>query len=645
MCGIVGILDPISGVSPARADLQRMNDALVHRGPDGDGLFLDPGIGLGHRRLAIIDVGKGHQPLFNENGSVVVVFNGEIYNYRELTRELTALGHVFATDSDTEVLVHGWEEWGPACVERLQGMFAFALWDRRQQTLFLARDRVGIKPLHYARLPSGKLLFGSELKALLTHPEMTRDLDPCAVEDYFAFGFIPDPRTLLRDARKLPPGHTLLLGPDGHGEPQRYWDLRFSDDGPRDETAAIDMLQGRLDASVGAHMVSDVPLGAFLSGGVDSSSVVAAMARHSEQPVHTCSIRFGDPAFDESPHAQQVANLIGTHHRVESVDIDDLDLIDRLPALYDEPFADSSALPTTRLCEIARRSVTVALSGDGGDEAFAGYGWYAGHAARERLRRRLPKALRGPVFGSIATVLGEVDGPGRRARWARSWQRVADGGHAGYAASTMITTASQRNALYSPALKRELAGYRADTVVADHARRADTDDPLALAQFIDFQLYLPGDILTKVDRASMAHSLEVRVPLLDHKLLEWAATLPASLKLHRGEGKYLLKKAAERRLPNEILYRRKMGFSIPLADWFRGPLRPRAEAMAESDVLLESGLIRAESVSELVRAHMAGQADHSTCLWALLMFDGSLRGLYPTAAEESTESLGTGVSA
>ncbi|WP_067561423.1 XrtA/PEP-CTERM system amidotransferase [Halofilum ochraceum] len=627
MCGIVGILDPVTGARPARMDLQRMNDALVHRGPDGEGLFLDSGIGLGHRRLAIIDVDRGHQPLFNEDGSVVVVFNGEIYNYRELTRELTARGHVFATDSDTEVLVHGWEEWGPACVQRLQGMFAFALWDRRQQVLFLARDRVGIKPLHYARLPSGRMVFGSELKALLAHPEMTRDLDPRAFEDYLAFGFIPDPRTLLRDARKLPPGHTLLLGPDGRGEPRRYWDLHFSDNGPSAETTAVNMLQERLDASVGAHMIADVPLGAFLSGGVDSSSVVAAMARHSEQPVHTCSIRFGDPAFDESAHAQQVADLIGAEHRVESVDIDDLDRIDRLPSLYDEPFADSSALPTTRLCEIARRSVTVALSGDGGDEAFAGYGWYAGHAARERVRRWLPAPLRGPVFGAIANAIGDADGSGRRASWARGWQRIADGGHAGYAASTMITTARQRDTLFSPALKRELAGYRADTVVADHARRADTDDPLALAQFIDFQLYLPGDILTKVDRASMANSLEVRVPLLDHKLLEWAATLPASLKLHRGEGKYVLKKAAERRLPKEILYRRKMGLSIPLADWFRGALRTRAEALAESEVLLGSGLIQAEGVAELVRAHMAREADHSTLLWALLMLDGSLRGL------------------
>lgn len=642
MCGIVGILDPVTGATPARVNLQGMNDALVHRGPDGDGLFLAPGVGLGHRRLAIIDVDKGHQPLFNEDGSVVVVFNGEIYNYRELTRELVARGHVFATDSDTEVLVHGWEEWGTGCVERLQGMFAFALWDRRQQTLFLARDRVGIKPLHYARLPSGRLLFGSELKSLLAHPEMTRDLEPRAVEDYFAFGFIPDPRTLLRDARKLPPGHTLLLGPDGHGEPRRYWDLRFSDDGPRDESTAVDMLQERLDTSVEAHMIADVPLGAFLSGGVDSSSVVAAMARHSERPVHTCSIRFGNPVFDESLHAQQVADLVGAEHRVESVDIDDLDLIARLPALYDEPFADSSALPTTRLCGIARRSVTVALSGDGGDEAFAGYGWYAGHATRERLRRRVPAPLRGPVFGAIAATLGDADGPGRRARWARGWQRVAEGGSAGFTASTMITTASQRDALYSPALKRELAGYRAETVVADHARRADTDDPLALAQFIDFQLYLPGDILTKVDRASMAHSLEVRVPLLDHRLLEWAATLPASLKLQDGEGKYVLKKAAERRLPKEILYRRKMGFSIPLAEWFRGPLRPRAEALAESDVLLDSGLIRAEAVAGLVRAHVAGQADHSTLLWALLMFDGSLRALYRTAEEESRASLRDG---
>jgi asparagine synthase (glutamine-hydrolysing) len=639
MCGIVGILEPATGLTPARADLQRMNDALVHRGPDGEGLFLEQGIGLGHRRLAIIDVAAGHQPLFNEDESVAVVFNGEIYNFRELTRELTARGHVFATHCDTEVLVHGWEEWGPELVDHLQGMFAFALWDRREHTLFLARDRIGIKPLYYARLASGTLLFGSELKALLAHPAMARDLDPLAVEDYFAFGFIPDPRTLLRDARKLPPGHTLLLTPDGSGEPQRYWDLRFSDEGPRDEATAIDVLTERLDTTVGAHMISDVPLGAFLSGGVDSSSVVASMTRHSARPVHTCSIRFGDPAFDESAHAQKVAHLVGAHHRVESVDIDDFSLIGRLPALYDEPFADSSALPTYRLCEIARGSVTVALSGDGGDEGFAGYGWYAGHVARERLHNCLPAPLRGPVFGAVAKALGGEDAPGRRGRWARSWNRVRAGGWAGYAASTMITSTAQRNTLFSPALKRALGGYRADMVVAAHAERADTDDPLALAQFIDCQLYLPGDILTKVDRASMAHSLEVRVPLLDHKLLEWAATLPASLKLHGGEGKYLLKKAAERRLPKEILYRRKMGFSIPLAAWFRGPLREHAEALEHSEALLGSGFIRPEAVSELVRAHASGRADHSTLLWALIMFEGSLKRFYEHVNADTPASI------
>ena len=426
MCGIVGIFDTRARRDVPRALVERMNETVRHRGPDGSGVHLEPGVGLGHRRLSIIDLATGQQPLYNEDGSVCVVFNGEIYNFQSLIPELVRLGHTFRTKSDTEVIVHAWEAWGEACVDRLRGMFAFALWDRNRETLFLARDRLGVKPLYYAVLPDGMLLFGSELKALLAHGGLARELDPHAVEEYFALGYIPEPRTIFASAAKLPPAHTLTVR---RGEPvpppKEYWDVRFTVDSRLGEQEACAELIGRLEESVRLRMIADVPLGAFLSGGVDSSAVVATMATVSADPVNTCSIAFSDPAFDESAYAKQVADRYRTRHFVDRVESDDFDLIDRLAAVYDEPYADSSAIPTYRVCELARRHVTVALSGDGGDESFGGYRRYRLHLMEEKLRGPLPLAVRRPVFGLLGRLYPKADWAPRVFRAKTTFEALA----------------------------------------------------------------------------------------------------------------------------------------------------------------------------------------------------------------------------
>ena len=500
MCGITGIVDLKGKREIPRALLSRMNQTQAHRGPDADGLHLEPGVGLGHRRLSIIDLATGQQPLFNEDGSVVVVFNGEIYNYQALIPELTALGHVFRTKSDTEVIVHAWEAWGEACVERFRGMFAFALWDRNRETLFLARDRLGVKPLYYAVLGDGQLIFGSELKSLAAHPGLARELDPLAIEDYFAFGYVPEPRTVYRMARKLAPAHTLTLRRgQPAATPREYWDVRFTLDNPIGESDAQAELVERLRESVRLRMISEVPLGAFLSGGVDSSAVVATMAGVSEQPVNTCSISFSDPAFDESRYAREVAARYRTRHFVDNVDSDDFGLVDELARTYDEPYADSSAIPTYRVCQLARRHVTVALSGDGGDESFGGYRRYRFHAMEERLRGMLPLALRRPAFGLLGRVYPKADWAPQVFRAKTTFQALARSSVEAYFHSVSFLANDMRERLYSNAFKAELGGYNAVEVFHRHAARANTEDALGLVQYLDLKTYLVGDINTKVD--------------------------------------------------------------------------------------------------------------------------------------------------
>ncbi len=634
MCGLTGIFDTRAARDIDRGALARMHASQRHRGPDEGAMHVEPGLGLGHERLSIIDVATGQQPLWNEDHTVCVIFNGEIYNYQELIPELVALGHTFRTKSDTEVIVHAWEAWGERSVERFRGMFAYALWDRNRSTLFLARDRLGVKPMHYALLPDGRLLFGSELKSLMAHGGLARDIDPCAVEEYFALGYVAEPRTIFRGAMKLPPAHTLAIR---RGEPlpapREYWDVRFTLDNPMSVDDACAELTHRLEQSVRLRMISEVPLGAFLSGGVDSSAVVATMAGLSATPVETCSIGFRERAFDESRYAEEVAKRYGTHHRAQIVESDDFDLIDKLAGIYDEPYADSSAIPTWRVCKLARENVTVALSGDGGDESFGGYRRYRLHAMEERVRSALPLALRRPAFGFLGSAYPKLDWAPRVLRAKTTFQAMARSSVEAYFHSMSLIAAPMRARLFSERMTRDLAGYRAQDVFERHARNAGTDDSLALVQYLDLKTYLVGDINTKVDRASMAHSLEVREPLMDHPLIEWLASLPSSLKLNGGEGKFLLKKAMEPKLPHDLLYRPKMGFAVPLARWFRGPLRERVRGAVLGPRLAETGHFDAATLRELVDAHQSGVRDYSAPLWSLLMFDAFVRNALEGSAE------------
>lgn len=645
MCGIVGIFDTRGWRPIHRTLLERMNEAQHHRGPDEGGLHIEPGLGLGHRRLSIIDLSSGQQPLYNEDESIVVVYNGEIYNYQKLMQDLIAKGHHFRTRCDTEVIVHAWEEWGETCVKHFRGMFAFALWDRNTQTLFLARDRLGIKPLYYACLPNGYLLFASELKALLHHPGLPREIEPRAVEDYFAYGYIPEPKTIFQHAFKLPPGHTLTVNQvTSPPAPRAYWDVPFEPLRGLSEREAEHELIERLREAVRIRLIAEVPLGAFLSGGVDSSAVVAMMVGLSNEPVNTCSIAFGDAAFNEAGYAAKVADRYRTNHSVEEVDPQDFELVDKLAGVYDEPYADSSAMPTYRVCELARRQVVVALSGDGGDENFAGYRRYRWHVYEECMRSFLPTALRRPFIGALAAIYPKADWAPKVLRAKSTLESIARDSIAGYFHSVSLLGDSLRQRLFSKEFRQALQGYEATEVLREHARRAPPDHPLSLVQYLDMKTYLPDDILTKVDRASMAHALEVRVPVLDHEFVEWVSGLSPQLKLRGREGKYIFKKALEPFLPKTVLYRDKMGFAVPLASWFRGPLKARVQKALLGPTLAETGFFNQRFLKHLVDQHQAGLRDYSAPLWSLLMFEAFLRNL-STAQMASDTAFPASVSA
>ena len=519
MCGLAGIVSSQQG-HPDERTLLAMRDVQWHRGPDQAGVYVGEGVGLGHRRLSIIDLEHGQQPMVDDKAGLALIYNGELYNFMALRVELEALGTVFVSHSDTEVLLRAWQHWGEACLPRLVGIFAFAVWNKRTQRIFLARDQIGVKPLYYGFTTAGDLVFASELKGLLAHPDVERKLDPQALEDYLAFGYVPDPKSIYQGIFKLPPGHWLSWRA---GEPlpaaRQYWDVPFKLDTQLGESEAAAKLRTLLDDAVASQMVADVPLGAFLSGGVDSSAVVASMSRVAPEPVNTCSIGFDHSGFDETAYARQVAEHLHTKHFEERVSSQDDDLLDMLAGIYDEPFADSSALPTWRVCQLARKHVTVALSGDGGDENFAGYRRYRLHAWESSLRAGLPLALRKPLFGLLGKIYPKADWAPRPLRAKTTLQALACDNVEAYFHSVSITSAAMRQQLYSASFKRELQGYSALSVFRTHAQHAPTDQPLLLAQYLDLKTWLPGDILTKVDRASMAHSLEVRVPLLDHRLV------------------------------------------------------------------------------------------------------------------------------
>lgn len=629
MCGIAGIfhLDTPKPVDPARVTM--MTDVLAHRGPDGSGVWTAPGVGLGHRRLSIIDLGGGAQPMISEDGRIAVTYNGEIYNFAELRTELQALGHLFRTDSDTEVILHGWRQWGAQCLQRFHGMFAFALFDSGRQCLFLARDRLGVKPLHHARLSDGSLIFASELKGLLAHPLLRRAPDVRAVEDFLGLGYVPDDSCIVAGVEKLPAGHYLLLERGkGMAAPICWWDVDFSRRASGSARALEEELTERLRQAVRSRMVADVPLGAFLSGGVDSSSVVALMAEASTQAVKTCSIGFDQADLDETRHADQVAARFATDHRKRIVAADDFALADRLADAFDEPFADASALPTYRVCELARETVTVALSGDGADEAFAGYRRHRFQHAEERMRGFLPGALRTHILGGLGAIYPKADWAPRPLRAKSTLLGLARSGEEAYALAVGVTTPALRQRLYADETRRLLDGHRAEARIEAAMRGAPAREPLDRAQYADLKIWLPGDILTKVDRTSMAVSLEAREPLLDHRLIEFAASLPVSMRLRGGEGKWLMKRAMRRYLPDDILYRRKMGFVTPISAWFRGALSSEAERIARGAALAETGWFDRVALENIVRAHLSGRSDHGRLLWQLMMLDKSLTRLF-----------------
>ena len=636
MCGIAGLFHTQvpKPVDPAR--VEAMADTLAHRGPDGSGVWTAPGIGLGHRRLSIIDLSDAAaQPMLTADGQVAISYNGEIYNYRELRAELEAKGHVFRTESDTEVILVAWRQLGPDCLTKLHGMFALAIYDSGRDALFLARDRLGVKPLFWTLLPDGGLAFASELKALLAHPLLRRAPSVQAVEDFLAFGYVPDDAAIVEGVAKLPAGHYLLVERGRPvPKPVRWWDVDFANPVDKPLKALEEEMAERLRAAVRSRLVADVPLGAFLSGGVDSSAVVAFMAEASREAVQTCSIGFDEADHDETAHAARVAELFHTRHRTRIVAAADFGLIGTLAEAFDEPFADASALATYRVAELAREAVKVSLSGDGADEALAGYRRYRLFCAEERFRRAMPQPV-ARALGRLGDAWPKLD---RAPQWLRaktSLQAMGQGSGEAYARAVGATPPEIRQALYGADFARALQGHRAEDRYVHAYEGAPARDPLSRAQYADLMIWLPGDILTKVDRASMAVSLEAREPLLDHRLVEFAARLPARMRLRGGSGKWLMKRALRGRLPDDILHRRKMGFVTPVGAWFRGPLAGEAAAIAHGSALAETGWFDTAILARLADEHRRGRTDHGRLLWQLLMLDKSLQRLFGLGARSS----------
>lgn len=618
MCGICGIYN-LTGAPVERERLGRMNDTMIHRGPDGAGLFVDGAVGLGHRRLAIIDLHTGEQPMATDDGRLQVVFNGEIYNFRELKQELEALGHRFRTHSDTEVILHGYRQWGEAVVDRLRGMFAIALWDALNRSLLLVRDRLGKKPLYY-HFDGSRLVFGSEMKALLVDETLPRTLDPAAVDAYCSFGYVPSPMSIFKEIRKLPPAHLAVVSPGGLSL-RRYWDLDMNRE-PEEvpEARALEELRDVFDEAVRLRMISDVPLGAFLSGGVDSSAVVASMSLQGGAPVRTAAIGFAEKRFNELEYAELVARRYGAEHHEFVVRPEALEIIDQLVWHFDEPFADSSAVPTWYVSQMARQRVTVALSGDGGDETFAGYTRrYAMTRFEDGLRRKIPAALRTALLGPLARIYPRADFLPRPLRLKGFLTNLSLPLEQAYFRDmSFYCKPEAKSLLYTPEFAVQVGTSRAHEVLGAHFARNGNPDPVSRAQYVDIHSYLPEDILVKVDRMSMAHSLEVRAPILDHKVLEYSARLPSSQKLRGEESKYVFKKMNEERLPAEILYRKKQGFSVPLDAWLRGELRELAHESLFGGGL--DGLFNPAYVCGLWDAHQSGREHNGTPLWGLLMF-------------------------
>lgn len=623
MCGICGIYN-LDGRPVQRVLLEAMNSTMVHRGPDGDGVFIDGSVGLGHRRLKIIDLNTGDQPMSSADGQVTIAFNGEIYNFQELRKELEDKGHRFRTKSDTEVIIYAYVQWGKDFVRLLRGMFAIALWDNRIKTLFLARDRVGKKPLYYY-FDGKTLVFASELKAVLKVPGITRQMDYQGLDAYFSFGYVPSPMSIFKQVKKLRPGHMAWCSQDGFEE-QEYWDIdmnRFDPD--ITEQAAVEQLTELFDEAVRIRMISDVPLGAFLSGGVDSSAVVASMAGLlGDEPVRTSAIGFDETKFNELAFARMVADRYRTDHQEAVVRPAALDIIEKIAWHFDEPFADSSAIPTWYVSKITREKVTVALSGDGGDENFAGYTQrYSMNRFEDNIRQNLPFFLRNTLVKGLASVYPRIDILPRPLRLKGFLTNLSLSFEQAYWRDmSFYFTPEAKAALYHPDMKAAVGHGDSFGVMAPFFGRCTSPDPVTRAQYVDIKTYMTEDILVKVDRMSMAHSLEVRAPILDHKVMEFAATLPSHLKLNNRESKYILKKMNRHRLPHDVLYRKKQGFSVPLAQWLRKDLKDYvADTLFGQAAEKEERILNKVYVKKLWDSHLKGINDHGSQIWNIFMFE------------------------
>jgi asparagine synthase (glutamine-hydrolysing) len=618
MCGIVGIVRN-DGKSIDEELLTRMNNAIRHRGPDDDGFYVNGSVGLGMRRLAIIDLKGGAQPIHNQDRSSWIVFNGEIYNYLELREKLEKLGHTFYTNSDTEAIVHAYDQFGADCPKHLRGMFAFAIWNERSQELFLARDRVGKKPLLYAHL-NGQLIFGSEFSALLLHPDVSRDIQPEALDYYLSFMCIPAPLTAYRAIRKLEPGHWLRWR-KGEIELQRYWQPDFTKKVQLSEEEAGERTVEILRDAVRVRLMSEVPLGAFLSGGIDSSAVVALMSQESSERVKTFSIGFDEQDFSELHHAKRIAEHVGAEHHEFIVRPDALEVLPTLVEHYGEPYADSSAVPTYYVAKETRKHVTVALNGDGGDESFAGYERYIAMGLTEKYRR-VPSFLRESVIKETVNLI--PSSPLKRSR-VKSAKRLLDAVALPrvdrYARWVSVFNEQTKQPLYSDHFREQTQAADATGILAEWFKRANGIGVVDAMLLTDQMTYLPNDLLVKVDIATMAVSLEARSPFLDHHVIEFAASLPQNLKLRRLTSKYLLKKVLRKLLPSENLKRRKMGFGVPVGHWFRGKMQPFLREVLLSEKALRRGLFKPDAVRQLIELHVRGERDYSQQLWTLLMLE------------------------
>jgi asparagine synthase (glutamine-hydrolysing) len=630
MCGIAGFVnrDEHRDAREARAVLERMCHVIAHRGPDDQGVMIEGAASLGMRRLAIIDLAGGHQPMSGCDRAVTIVFNGEIYNFRELQRDLEARGHCFKTHSDTETIVHAFEEYGHGCVDHLRGMFAFAIWNARTRELFIARDRTGKKPLYYTMTPQGTLIFGSELKSLREHPEFRGDISVEALDAYLTFGYVPDPLTIFRDVHKLPPGHHLRCK-EGNARIEQYWDFPYETTQPepaQNEEDCLEELRSLLDEAVRMRLVADVPLGAFLSGGIDSSTVVGLMARHTDRPIKTFSIGFHEDSYNELKYARVAAKQFGTEHHEFIVTPEICEVVDDLVRHFDEPFADSSAIPTYMVSKLAREYVKVVLSGDGGDELFAGYTRYATDRKRNGFAS-LPRVVREGVMQPLGRSLPH-------GAWGRNYvHNVSLEPVDRYIEDISIFTKLNKPSLYTEDFRQEVGATAAAARFREYAARSRADNSLDPLLYLDSKTYLPGDILTKVDRMSMAVSLEARVPLLDHKLIEFVCTrIPAAMKMKGLETKHIFKRAVHDLVPAEILNRPKQGFGVPIDQWINEQLRDRVRGTLTEPRTMQRGYLEPRYVNLLLDEHERGRRDHATELWTLFMLELWHRAFVDVAA-------------